>query len=210
MSDQPKRGTLRIIGGGETARVLMETGGSGRRVPVPDAGVLALERAREEGFQAGQAAARAENRARETELVETIVRLGEQLPGAWEAQLDHFEETQRETLVELAFQIAERLVRSPLLSAAAVRSAVDEALSLPLSEGPIEVRCHPADFAILNHHPDGGAPSRLRFVPDPRLEPGDAWIETAETGDLDGRLAGRLHILRERLEAMALALAAEL
>jgi flagellar assembly protein FliH len=203
MSEQPKRGTLRIVGGGDTARVLMETGGGGRRVAVPDIAVLALERAREEGFQAGQAAARAESRAREAELVETIVRLGERLPAAWEAQLERFGETLRGALVDLAFQAAERLARSPLLVAAAVRSAVDEALSLPLGEGTIEVRCHPADFAILNQPSGGGAPSRLRFVPDPRLEPGDAWIGTAETGDLDGRLGGRLEILRERLEALA-------
>jgi flagellar biosynthesis/type III secretory pathway protein FliH len=209
MSDRPIRGTLRIVSGGETARVLVETGGHGHRAPVPDAGAMALERAREEGFQAGVIAARAESVAREKELTETIARLAEQLPGAWEDQLARFEETLRESFSELAFQVVECLARSPLLATEAVRSAVYEALSLPLGEGPIVVRCHPADAEALAQTPDHGVPQRLRFVPDPRMEPGDAWIETAETGDLDGRLAGRLQILREHLEAMVIELSAE-
>jgi len=209
MSEHPPRGTLRIVGGASTARVLVETGGNGRRVAVPDTESLAVERAREQGFHEGQAAARAECEAREAELVETVARLAEQLPDAWSAQLERFEEKLCGTLVDLAFQIAERLVRSPALSAEAVRSAVDEALALPLIDGQIEVRCHPADCTRLGRHPSVGSAGRLRFVPDPRLEPGDARIETPETGDLDGRLAGRLRILRERLETVVLSPPAE-
>lgn len=199
MSSSPNRGTLRIIGGASSARVLV-AGGDGGQVAVPDSHSLLSERARAEGFAAGRAAALAEAAARESELEAALARLESELPVALEAQFARFEETLRGALVDVAFQIAENLVRSSVLSAEAVRSAVDEALSLPLLGERIEVRCHPADVARIG---DGGTgrPGRLHFVADPRLEPGDVWIETAETGDLDGRVAGRLGLLRERLEA---------
>lgn len=198
MSERPHGGSLRVIGGAATARLVVESAGT-RGVPVQDTDALALETARKEGFDAGHAAAREAARSRQADLEEAISRLVERLPQAWDDQLARLEEELRETTIDLAFAVAETLAQSPLLSAAAVRSAVAEALSLPLVGGEIEVRCHPADVGALQRVPPPASSGRLSFVPDAHLEPGDAWLVTPETGDLDGRLAGRLEALRKRL-----------
>ena len=196
MSDRRSEATLRIVGGANTARLVVSTAGGPTEV-VPDTRELAARKAREEGYRAGYEDAAAKARTELDAHREAVARLANRLPAAWDAELERLEDGLRAAVVELAFQIAEAVVRAPLHAPEAVRSAVSEALSLPLLEGGLTVRCHPADADALQASPRADA--RIRIHPDARLEPGDAWISTPDTGDLDGRLAGRLDILRQRM-----------
>ena len=194
---------MRIVGGAETARLMVSTIGAEAEA-VPDTHSLAAQRAREEGYREGYALATEQGRAAQAVQQEAVARLAEHLPVAWATDLERLEADLRETVIDLTFQIAEAITRAPVHSPDAVRSAVAEALALPLLNDGLAVRCHPSDAAVLQRSsPDGGG-SRVRFLPDPGLEPGDAWITTPDTGDLDARLAQRLATIRERFKELAL------
>jgi flagellar biosynthesis/type III secretory pathway protein FliH len=203
MSRTNARGSFRIVGGAETARLVVETTDAAP-APVGDVLSLAVAEARADGYREGHAAAMAQATREQAELREALARLGEALPQSWEEQLAGLEGAMQATLIDLAFGIAECLLRQPVQSEQVVRGAVAEAMALPLLEGNMDLYCHPHDAAALQQSPPMEARGKLRIVPDARLQPGDACLTTAENGDLEGHLSQRLDVLRDRLRDLAL------
>jgi flagellar assembly protein FliH len=115
-------------------------------------------------------------------------------------------EQARADAIEIAFQIAARIVESELRTSpepyfALVRSALRQ-----VGEAhTIQVRVHPADAELLrgprgNEASAGLSITTIEIVNDPSLVRGDCVVDT-DFGQVDGRLATRFQELRRALGA---------
>jgi flagellar assembly protein FliH len=156
-----------------------------------------LSRARE-GARTIQATA--ERRGRE----EGLASVSEAHVGAVLAR-DRLLEAARSELVDLAFDIAERVIGEVVRRHPEVVAEV-AGRALEVSRGKVEVvvRANPSDLCEIQHA-EGPllettrATERIRFVPDPSLVRGGVVIDT-ELGRVDASIAAQLSGLRRALD----------
>ncbi len=178
--------------------------------PEPDA-----EAVRRAAFEEGRQAGRAELPWQEARQLETAIVALESALAAFAAERSDYLRAQRTALVELALEIAERvLVRELEADPSALVGLVEGALdALPPEsrEGDLAIRLSPADHAVLAAG-EGDALTRLsgagavQLVADASLAPGDVRVE-AGAATLDARRTVLLDRVREAL-APAVAAAA--
>jgi flagellar biosynthesis/type III secretory pathway protein FliH len=198
MSDSRTSANFRVIGGADSARLVFTTAEAPEQT-ARDEQEISLAEARTEAYRQGRADAEAEAAAQMGQLQQTVEQLADRLPAAWEATIDALEQRFVNAAIELAFSVAEEVTRNCGLGTAAARTAIEEALELPLLGDRIEVRCCPEDLAVLRSDGTCAEDARLTLVPDAKLAPGDVWVVTPRNGELDGRLSQRLQALKEAL-----------
>jgi len=148
----------------------------------------ALEReARDEGFAAGLAEARA---VAQEEYAQRIARL-EAILHAAARPLDGLDDATEQELARLALVIAQQVIAhelklSPELIVQTVRQA---ALALPSATRSLRVYLHPDDLTLLREQ-DAAEP-HWQLLPDPSMQPGDCRLES-ESSRLDARVETRL------------------
>ena len=151
--------------------------------------------AQAEGYQVGFKAGESEGK-RVTEEANKLFQLAQQAVQEEFAKVD-------KDLLQLAFKIAERLVRSSLAVEPQRLVEIIRALTL-LPQERLGWRLHVAseDAAWLEKLPEGSLPP-CPWVMDESLSPGDCFLECQE-GVFDARLEAQLdkleHTLREELE----------
>jgi flagellar assembly protein FliH len=172
--------------------------------PVP----LSPEEIRQQGYDAGHRegaeAARAELPWRETEALVSAASAFEEAARRITSIRRSYLNSHRHIVVELAMQIAERLIgREVAADPDALASIVERSLELfEALEAPI-VLLAPADREILDA---GGAPElqrlagecELQFETDASLDPGDVRVRNGNV-QVDGRVSELLRRLREEL-----------
>ena len=130
----------------------------------------------------------------------------EKLWAALEASFNIFKkqvETQiARQLIDMSVRLAEIILRRELPDKSMVKDVITEVLA-PVSDlQGAKVRVNPGDLEILmNSRPEGGRSdmiSRLEFVADDSLQPGDVLIES-KNGYFDARISERLKLLQEKL-----------
>ena len=105
-------------------------------------------------------------------------------------------------LIEMSVRLAEIIVRRELPDRAMVKDIITEVLA-PVSDlQGAKVRVNPGDLELLmSARPEGGRQdftTRLEFVADDSLQPGDVFIES-KNGYFDARISERLKLLQEKL-----------
>jgi flagellar assembly protein FliH len=156
----------------------------------------ALEQAREEGYAAGLAEARAQ-------LAPAADALALAAAGV-EAALEEFTATAERRAVELALLLAERVVGEALqVRPELVLSAVTGALRASGERDQLVVEVNPEDLALVQAGVGEvasrvGGIHRLEVVPERRVPRGGCIVRTLE-GEVDARVAEKLELAREAL-----------
>lgn len=156
-----------------------------------------LERAHEEGFAQGRDEAHAELRD-EVDAMRALV-------GAWPKALHGALQAAEDTMVEIAFEAACKVLGDALVRREGVEACVREALAEVREREGLVVRLASRDHALLTGggrtawSPDG---RRVELVADERVLLGGCLIETSG-GTLDARLETQLQRLRDTLLGVA-------
>ena len=153
-----------------------------------------LERAHDEGLEAGRAAA-------EAEFAEQIEALRSIVASAGEALVAEIHGVE-EVLVDIAFEAVCRIIGATLATPEGVASVIREVVREVRGREQLLVRLSPQDFALLGEHKDTllnvQEGLRLEFVADERVVLGGCIVEVAG-GTLDGRLETQLKQLSDTL-----------
>ena len=152
-----------------------------------------LERAREQGHQAGIEQGRAEYDAQ--------VQGMQALIGSMHAALVDGISGTEEVIVEIAFEAVGKILGSALARRDGVQAAVREVIGGVREREHLVVRVSPRDHLWLAEAgvlPKNGDANRIELVADERVELGGCLIETSG-GTLDGRLETQLQRLRDTL-----------
>lgn len=108
-------------------------------------------------------------------------------------------------LIDLALEVATKLVASLPVTAELVSARVKEALAQAEHSSGITVQIHPEDARLLESL-DGGAPAvaggsePLRFIPDPSVERGGCRVQTS-FGLIDNQPSTVARKIREAMAA---------
>ena len=150
-----------------------------------------LRTAQAQGFESGRAEGRAKG---EAEMRESLLAAQRVLTESHHWR-DEMLAQSAATLLELVGDVAEKLfgngfVLSPEQIAAVVERAIQQARDI----GPVRVRLHPEDAALL----DTMWPSGLPLVPDDSLRRGGCIVEATQ-GMVDGRIEVQLERIKETL-----------
>ena len=162
-----------------------------------------LERAREQGYQAGVEQGRAE--------YETQLEAVRQLLGSMHAALTDGINGTEDLIVEIAFEAVGKILGEALARRDGVQAAVREVIRGVREREHLVVRVSPRDHQLLTSAgllPRNGDGNRLELVADERVELGGCLIETSG-GTLDGRLETQLQRLRDTLVSAGRTLAPE-
>jgi flagellar assembly protein FliH len=117
-------------------------------------------------------------------------------------------EEARSDVLELAFQIARRILESELRAGSEALFALVRSAVRRVGEARrVSVRLHPHDAGAVQVALDSSDPAvvtlaRVELVADPSLSPGDCVVDS-DAGQVDGRLASRLQELRRAVDAAA-------
>lgn len=152
-----------------------------------------LERAKEQGYQAGVEQGRAE--------YETQLEAMRQLLGSVHAALTDGINGSEDLIVEIAFEAVGKILGDALAQRDGVQAAVREVIRGVREREHLLVRVSPRDHQLLTSVgvlPNNGDGHRLELIADERVELGGCLIETSG-GTLDGRLETQLQRLRDTL-----------
>jgi flagellar biosynthesis/type III secretory pathway protein FliH len=162
-----------------------------------------LERAREQGHQAGVEQGRAEY-ATQLEAVRKLL-------GSMQAALIDGISGTEDLIVEIAFEAVGKILGEALAQREGVQAAVREVIRGVHDREHLVVRVSPRDHQLLagvGILPKNGDEHRLELIADERVELGGCLIETSG-GTLDGRLETQLQRLRDTLVSAGGTLASE-
>jgi flagellar assembly protein FliH len=156
-----------------------------------------LERAREQGHQAGLEQGRAEYEAQ--------LQMLRQLVGSMRAALADAIAGNEDVMVEIAFEAIGKLLGEAMVRREGVQAAVREVMRGVHERERLVVRVSPRDHALLavdGFKPRNGDGQAVELLADERVELGGCLIETGG-GTLDGRLETQLKRLRDTLVGAA-------
>lgn len=128
--------------------------------------------------------------------------------GVLKSMRDSLSDVCRQTeglLIDLALEVATKLVASMPVSAELVSARVKEALAQAENSAGIAVQIHPEDARLLEgmgaEAPSvAGAPDPLRFIPDPSVERGGCRVQTS-FGLIDNQPSTVARKIREAMTA---------
>lgn len=180
------------------------------RIVSPDSTIVVVEH--EDAFEERRKAERLRQQAFEAAEKECAVRVVEEqeknrklwvaMDASFNVFMKQVESQIARQLVEMSVRLAEIIVRRELPDSAMVKDIITEVLA-PVSDlQGAKVRVNPGDLEVLmSARPEGGRQdltSRLEFVADSSLLPGDVLIES-KNGYFDARISERLKLLQEKL-----------
>ncbi len=154
-------------------------------------------------FDEGRAAG---ERTMADELARQRAAMQELAEGVLKSMSSAVGEVVRETeqqLIELALEVATRLVSGTPVSAEMIEAAVRDALACVETSAGIQVRLHPADFDLL-HKMDSevlrmsGGEGAVQFQPSPDISRGGCVVQT-RFGVVDARRETKFEMLRRSL-----------
>lgn len=189
------------------------------RCPRPIRSVRLASGRGEPGADAEAAQARREEDAYQRGLVEGERRLSEQLlqqrneiqrlhAGVLHALREAVTSVTHQTegaLIDLAFEVASKVVAGIPISRELVEASVRSALVAARDAAELAVHLHPEDLELLQRHgsevlaPPSGSP-QIRFVPATDVARGGCLVRT-EFGAIDARRETRLERMRQALDA---------
>lgn len=156
--------------------------------------------AREQGFEAGYV----EGIARAEAAVADRLTLAEQLVARTRDAREEALASCERDLVELAFEIAEKIVRQRVAADPATTVGVlEHALRKAFVRDGLTVLCNPDDLERLSASSDVlqarvGSLNGLRLIGDRRISPGGVVVRT-DAGDIDATIESQLERLRDLL-----------
>jgi flagellar assembly protein FliH len=156
--------------------------------------------AREQGFEVGYSEGIARAEAVVTERLALAEQLVEQVREAREEALSSCERD----LVELAFQVAEKVIRQRIVAdPAATVGVLEHALRKAFVRDGLTVLCNPADLERLAGASDllqtrVGSLTGLSLIGDRRISQGGVVVRT-DAGDIDATIESQLERLRDLL-----------
>lgn len=189
------------------------------RCPRPIRAVRLASGRGDTGAEAEAAQARREEEAFQRGLVEGERRLSQQLmqqrteiqhlhTGVLQALKEAVTSVVHQTegaLVDLAFEVASKVVAEIPISRELVEASVRSALVAARDAAELAVHLHPEDLELLQRHgsdvltPPSGSP-QIRFIPAPDVARGGCLVRT-EFGAIDARRETRLERMRQALDA---------
>jgi flagellar assembly protein FliH len=153
-----------------------------------------LERARQEGYEAGLAA----GEAAFSDQIESLRHLARSAEAALSGDIHGFEDV----LIDIAFEAVCRIIGRTLATPEGVASVIREVIREVRGREQLLVRLSPQDLALLGERVstllNGQEGLRLEFVADERVALGGCIVEVAG-GTLDGRLETQLKQLSDTL-----------
>jgi flagellar assembly protein FliH len=160
----------------------------------------ARELGRQRGLREGRLTGIEESKQNFATEIARVRSIADKLPQALRAGVDGMEDT----LVEIAFEAACKILGNAAVSREGVQAMVRQAAARTLSGEKVLVRLHPSDIALLRKAgalgeelPNGAAVS---WMADQRIALGGCVIET-DGGELDARLETQIQRLRNELVA---------
>jgi flagellar assembly protein FliH len=156
--------------------------------------------AREQGFEAGYV----EGMARAEAAVADRLTLAEQLVARTRDAREEALASCERDLVELSFEIAEKIVRQRVAADPATTVGVlEHALRKAFVRDGLTVLCHPDDLERLSASSDllqarVGSLNGLSLIGDRRISPGGVVVRT-DAGDIDATIESQLERLRDLL-----------
>lgn len=109
-----------------------------------------------------------------------------------------------EFVLQLSFQIAEKIIRREIDKESPVLKIVDEALRKLTSANEVTIKLNPTDLklveshlSIINRKINSG---NIRLEADERIEKGGCFIET-EIGNSDGRISSQIENIKRQIES---------
>ncbi|MCX7612544.1 MAG: flagellar assembly protein FliH [Ignavibacterium sp.] len=108
-----------------------------------------------------------------------------------------------EFVINLSFQIAEKIIRREIQKESPVIKVIEESLKKLTSANEITVKLNPLDMNLIETNSASIArninSSKIRFEADESVERGGCFIET-EIGNADGRIKSQIENLLKQLE----------
>lgn len=108
-----------------------------------------------------------------------------------------------EFVLQLSFQIAEKIIRREIDKDSPVLKIVDESLKKLTSANEVTIKLNPTDrklveshLSIINRKINSG---NIRLESDERIEKGGCFIET-EIGNADGRISSQIENIKRQIE----------
>lgn len=106
-------------------------------------------------------------------------------------------------VINLSFQIAEKIIRREIQKESPVVKVIEESLKKLTSANEITVKLNPLDMNLIESNSSSISrninSSKIRFEADERVERGGCLIET-EIGNADGRIKSQIENLLKQLE----------
>lgn len=189
---------MRLLSDNDNATVVVEEGGADGNVDelIANQGAQAseLNEAYERGARETEARCQAQIQDLSTRLEEERARL----PATLSAYFEELERQIKEEVCELAFSVAEIIIRDEIKSRSDYAGLIGEALGPVLNLRGVKVHLNPE--VLTGVDPEGlGLPPGVELTPDPGLGPGEALVECSQ-GLIDATVKGRLATLKESVK----------
>ncbi len=114
-----------------------------------------------------------------------------------------YEQAFTKVVIETSANIASKILKKEISDKSIIQETLGEALTQVIASDKIVVRINPRDKEILEANEDsiGSSPefAKIRFEPDPSVEPGGCFVET-ELGNIDARISSQLNEIIKQLE----------
>ncbi len=108
-----------------------------------------------------------------------------------------------EFVLELSFQIAEKIIRREIDKDSPILKVVDESLKKLTSANEAIIKLNPNDFSLVESHLSlinkKLSSGNIRLEADERIEKGGCFIET-EIGNADGRVTTQIENIKRQIE----------
>jgi len=108
-----------------------------------------------------------------------------------------------EFVLQLSFQIAEKIIRREIDKDSPILKVVDESLKKLTSANEATIKLNPNDFSLVESHLSlinkKLSSGNIRLEADERIEKGGCFIET-EIGNADGRVTTQIENIKRQIE----------
>ena len=147
-------------------------------------------------FQQGWKSCETQMNAKIQALSQQLDASAKQIPLALQGYFTELEKDMRSEVGELAFSIASMVLCHEVKGASSLNALVQEMLNPVLDLNNVKLYLNPAIASMTGASGDPEVPSGVRVLPDSRLKPGEALLESNQ-GIIDGTLEVRLDTLRD-------------
>lgn len=155
------------------------------------------------GFKEGQKEALNRLQKEYSLKLEEAYSVLDSLTSKLESQINEQIQKIDEFVLQLSFQIAEKIIRREIEKNSPIIKIIDEALKKLTSANDATIKLHPADYDLIQSHLSvinkKLSSINIRFESDERIEKGGCLIET-EIGNADGRIKSQIENLKHQLE----------
>ncbi len=163
-----------------------------------------LHRYYEKGYHEGQQSAKSQYESYYTEkLLQRFEELHSMFSG-FDQRIVEYEKVYERLVMETAFIIAEKIIKSEVDRNTIIRPVLEESLKRVLGANDVIVRLNPSDYNnLFNNQNDVNLDdsfAKIKFEKDDRIEVGGCLVET-EIGNVDARITTQLAELKKHIES---------